>query len=504
MYDVVIIGSGISGASTARVLSRYKLKTAVLEKGSDVCSGASRGNSAMVHGGYDAEPGSLKAKYNVLGNRMFDSLCTELQVPFERSGTAVLATDADGMTEINKLHEQGIINGVKTVIFTGNALKRRWPNIGDGVKGALFCESGGMVCPYTLVIAMCENAVINGTDFYLNCEVDLIEKRNGVWYVHCADGRKFESRIVINCAGTCADKINNMVSAETFSILPRYGGHLVMDRDYIKYVDTTMAQTPEKLKTGGHTKGMAIMPSVDGTVLLGCDAEDHMDPDDTQTTAESNAKLLEFFSKFWPNLPIAKAFPEFPAEGIINAYGGLRPHCDRNDFIIGEASDAPGFFNAAGIESPGLTAGPAIGEELGRMIAERLGAELKENYIPGRHVAPVFRTMSYEERAAAIKDNPDYAKMVCRCEQVTEAEIRDAIRRPLGARTVNAVKMRTRAGMGRCQGGFCQSKVLEILCEELGLDPLDVTLAGEGSSILAGRIGEAILPETDEYRKVML
>ena len=335
--------------------------------------------------------------------------------------------------------------------------------------------------------AMCENAAINGTEFFLNREVVGLDKRGELWHIRCADGTDFSARTVVNCAGTHADRINNMVSRDRFRILPRFGGHLVLDRDYMAQVETTMAQTPEPLASGGHTKGMAIMPSVDGMVLLGCDAWDRTDPDDTATTAESNDRLIGFFKKFWQHLPIAAVYPDFPADGVINAYGGLRPHCDRDDFIIGEAADAPGFFNAAGIESPGLTAGPAIGEDLAERIAGRLGAVPRESFFPGRHAARPFRTMNEEERIQAIREDPDYAKMVCRCEQVTEAEIRDAVRRPLGARTINAVRMRTRAGMGRCQGGFCQGRVLEILCEELGLDPLEVTAAGPGSEVLAAK-----------------
>jgi len=440
----------------------------------------------MVHGGFDPTPGSLKAIYNVKGNRMFDALCRELEVPFERSGTLILATSEADMKEVHRLHECGEQNGVPTEVMDRPALLKRWPTMGEGAVGALFCPSGGIVCPYTLVIAMCENAARNGVEFFLHTEVTSITPIDGGWHIETRDGQTFDTRLVLNCAGTHADQLNNMVSSDKFKIIPRFGAHLIMDREYIKWVDTTITQTPAELPSGGHTKGMGIMPSADGTVILGCDAEDYTDPDDVATTARSIDRIVSYFKTFWKYLPISAAYPEFPVEGVINAYGGLRPHPDRDDYIIGEAPDAPGFINAAGIESPGLTAGPAIGEHLADLAVEKLSAQKNEHYLPGREVLKPFREMNEEERKEAIRRNPDYAKIVCRCEQVTEAEIRDAIRRPVGARSVNAVKMRTRAGMGRCQGGFCQSRVVEILCEELHLTPLEVTQSGGDSHILLG------------------
>lgn len=486
MWDAVIVGAGVCGAAAARALSRYRLRVAVLEKGSDVCAGASRGNSAMVHGGFDPEPGSLKARFNVLGNRMFDELCQELEVPFQRSGTMIAALSEQDLPEIYRLHERGKENHVVTEILDRSMLLERWPTIGEGVVGALFCPSGGIVCPYTLVIAMCENAARNGVEFFLNTEADSIAPAEKGWRVTAKNGRVFETKIILNCAGTHADQLNNMVSADQFKIIPRFGAHLIMDREYIPWVDTTITQTPFALPSGGHTKGMGIMPSVDGTVILGCDAVDYTDPDNVATTARSIDAIVNYFKGFWRYLPISAVYPEFPVEGVINAYGGLRPHPDRDDYIIGEAPDAPGFINAAGIESPGLTAGPAIGEYLAELVVEKLSPQTNKGYQPGRAVLKPFREMNEEERKAAIARNPDYAKIVCRCEQVTEAEIRDAIRRPVGARSVGAVKMRTRAGMGRCQGGFCQNRVVEILCEELGISPLEVTQSGKNSHILLG------------------
>ena len=484
MWDVIVIGAGVVGCSAARELSQYQLKVLVLEKGSDVCSGASKGNSAMVHAGYDPEPGSKKALYNVLGNAMFDALCSELEVPFERKGTMIFATSAEEMREVYRLKKLGDLNGVPGVrVLETKELHEMEPYMGKDVIGALFAPTGGIVCPYSLVIAMAENAAVNGVAFRLDTEVTGLAKREGQWDVITNNGN-FATRLIFNCAGTHADRLNNMVSEDAFHITPRFGSHILLDREYIKYVDTTICQTPTVLPTGGHTKGMGIMPSVDGTVILGCDAEDYTDPDEVGCTARSLQRITDYFKRVWPYLPIGNCVDHFPMEGIINFYGGLRAHPDRDDFILGEAPDAPGFINAAGIESPGLTAGPAIGAYLAELAVNKLHAEKNENYKPGRNAMRPFRTMTKEERMEAIRQNPDYGKIVCRCEQVTEAEIRDAIRRPLGARSINAVKMRTRAGMGRCQGGFCSARVLQILCEELRLDPLQITQAGGDSYVL--------------------
>lgn len=489
MWDVIVIGAGVVGCSAARALARYQIKTLVLERGSDVCSGASKGNSAMVHGGFDPTPGTNKAIYNVLGNKMFDDLCRELEVPFERSATMIFATSPSEMEEIYKLKESADQNNVPVEILGPAELQAMDPPMGPEVLGALRAPTGGIVCPYGLVIAMAECAAINGAEFKLSTEAVGFEKLDGGWRVLTNNGT-FDTKIVFNCAGTHSDILNNAVSEDKFTIMPRHGTHVLLDREYAPYVKTTITQTPTPLPTGGHTKGMGIMPSVDGTVILGCDAEDVDDRDDARCTMRGNQRVIDYFRKVWRHLPIGQHVPEFPMDGVIGAYGGLRAHCDRNDFIIGEAPGAPGFINAAGIESPGLTAGPAIGVHIADMAANMLKAPPNPAYYPGRNAIRPFRNMTKEERREAIAQNPDYSKIVCRCETVTEAEIRDAIRRPLGARSIAAVKMRTRAGMGRCQGGFCSPRVLQILCEELGLDPLEVTQRGGESQVLVGRCCE--------------
>lgn len=489
MWDAIIIGAGISGCSMARELARYQLNVLVLEKGHDVCAGTTKGNSATVHAGYDPEPGSNKAIYNVRGNRMYPALCEELKVPFTKNGMIIFAINDEQMEEVHKLHAMGNRNGVTTKVCDRAALLEIEPDMGEGVIGGLWVPDSGMVCPYNLVIALAENAARNGVEFRTSTEVLNVEKAEGGWLVKTPT-EDFRAKYVFNCAGTYADKFNNMVSKDTFRIIPREGQHLILDRDLAKYTKATICQTPENLPGGGHTKGMGLMPSVDGTIILGCNADQVEDPDFSDNTREGMDKILDYFDVKWKYMPISKHIPKFPRDAVITAYGGSRAHPDRDDFILGEPEDAPCFINLAGIESPGVTAAPAIAEDMANILLDREHPAPKADYKPGRELKEPFRTMTTEERRAAIQADPDYAKIVCRCEQVTEAEIRDAIRRPVGARSVSAVKMRTRAGMGRCQGGFCSSKVLQILCEELHLDPLEITQSGGHSNILVAKACE--------------
>lgn len=489
MWDAIIIGAGISGCSVARELARYQLKVLVLEKGHDVCAGTTKGNSATVHAGYDPDPGSNKAIYNVRGSRMYPELCRELQVPYLKNGLVMIALDEEQMEEVRKLHEMGQRNGVRTEVCDRARILEIEPDMGEGVIGGLWVPDSGMVCPYNLVMALAENSARNGVEFRTSTQALSVERDGGEWLVSTPD-ETFRTKYVFNCAGTHADKFNNMVSGDVFHIIPREGQHLIMDRDFAPYVKTTIYPTPELLPGGGHTKGMGLMPSVDGTLILGCNADDVDDPDFSANTREGIDKILDFFEARWKYMPISKHVPKFPRDAVITAYGGSRAHPDRDDFILGEPKDAPNFINLAGIESPGVTAAPAIAIDMVKILVDRERPTLKQDYKPGREIKKPFRTMTAEERREAIKADPDYARIVCRCEQVTEAEIRDAIRRPVGARSVSAVKMRTRAGMGRCQGGFCSPRVLEILCEELGLDPLEVTQSGGRSNILVGRACE--------------
>jgi len=488
-YDVIVVGAGISGACVARELSKYRLRTAVLEKGSDLCSGATKGNSATVHSGHDAAYGTKKAYYNVRGNAMYDKMCEELSVPFVRNGTIVFALNDADRKEIGRLKENADRNGVPDVrILYREELTELEPGWGEEVKAALYAPTGGMVCPYTLVFALCENALGNGVQFYLNTKVTNIRKREGGFLVE-TDRGEFTCRFLFNCAGTHADEINNFVSENKFRIIPRKGSHIILDKKLSPYVKATLCQTPFTLPGGGHTKGMGIMPTVDHTVILGCEAREAEDKDDVSTSREGLNTILDYFETNWKYLPVSRAFPKFPRELIIGSFAGLRPHPDTDDFILGEAKDVPGFINMAGIESPGVTAAPAIAADLVKESAENYRWEENPDFNPIRYVQKPFRDMTDKERENAIRKNPDYGKLICRCEQVTKAEILEAIRGPLGARSVNAVKMRTRAGMGRCQGGFCGPEVVRILSEELGVPMTEVVLDKPGSCILTSAVG---------------
>ena len=491
-YDAVVIGSGISGASIARELSKYSLRTAVLEKSSDLCAGATRGNSATVHSGHDAAHGTLKAKYNVLGNAMYDVLCEELSVPFVRNGTILFAVSEEEMSEVRRLKENADQNSVPGVrILNREELEEIESGWGGEVIGGLYAPTGGMVCPYTLTFALCENAAENGVDFYRDTEVTGIERQGEGYLLHTSGGT-FHAAYVFNCAGVHADEMNNFVSARTFRILPRKGEHIILDKKLAPYVKATWSQPPHDLPSGGHTKGMGLMPSVDGTVILGCDAHDVYSKEDMSTTDVGLKEILSYFEENWRHLPLHRVCPQFPRSMVIGAFGGLRPHPEGDDFIIGEVEDAPGFFNMAGIESPGLTAAPAIARDLTQQAAEKYGFPANEKFQPLRKRPKPFREMDQAEREAAIASDPDYGKLICRCEQVTRAEVLQAVRGPVGARSVNGVKMRTRAGMGRCQGGFCGPEVVRILSEELGIPLTAVLQSGTGSEVLCGAICEEV------------
>ncbi len=473
-YDVIVIGGGVVGCAAARELSRYNLKIALLEKSADICAGQSRANTAIIHGGYDAKPGTSKAYYNLKGNRMFDNICGELDVPYEWNTSLVVSFAPEEDPQIDELYQRGIQNGVPGLEIIGHdEILRREPSINTQTHKALLVNNGGIVCPYELTTAYAENAAKNGVSFFRSSPVTAIRKDNNGWIVETPE-KKYSCRAVINCAGVYSDEIHNMVSEDKLEIKPRRGQYYLVDKKYAKAFNAAIFQVPTAMG-----KGILVARTVDGTVLLGPTAEDIDDKTDKRTTAAGLASALEGARKTWPNLP-GRAF--------ITEFSGLRAHCTRNDFIIGEVPDAPLFFDAAGVESPGLTSAPAIGADLAKMTAEALKAAPDAKFDPIRKGIPKFRELSNEKRSELVAGNPDFAKVVCRCETVTEAEIREAIRRPVGAVNVDGIKIRTRAGMGRCQAGFCTPRVLEILSEELGV-PLETLQKSEaGSRYVCGKI----------------
>ncbi len=468
--DVIVIGAGVVGCATARELTRWNLNVAVLEAGSDVAEGASKANSAIVHAGFDAKPGTNKAKFNVLGNRMFEDVCRELKVPFRRNGSLVLAFGAEDEATLAELKARGEQNGVPTEIIPQDELRRREPNVSPEATAALWAPTGGICCPYELTFRYAENAAANGAEFFFDAKVvnvarvaptgDYVSDAPLPYRVSCADGREFVARAVVNCAGIHSDEISNLVVPTKYSITARRGEYLMLDRDEDGTFSATMFQCPSKMG-----KGILVSPTVDGTVIVGPTAEDVPDKEDKATTYEGLEKVKAGARRTYPNLPLGKVIAEF---------SGMRAHeTTVGDFILGEALGAPGFFNAVGVESPGLTSAPAIGLYLAGRVAERLGASRKNPALVSKDVSwwPKTRDMKPEELAELVERDPSFGRVICRCEEVTEGEIRAAIRARVGARTLDGIKRRTRSGMGRCQGGFCTPRLIEILGAELGLPP---------------------------------
>ncbi|WP_434305211.1 NAD(P)/FAD-dependent oxidoreductase [Clostridium botulinum] len=471
MFDVTIIGSGVTGAAVARELSKYNLKTCVVEKAIDVASGTSKANSGIVHAGEDPIPGTLKAKMNVRGNEMFDKLQEEIDFPFKRNESFVLCFDEKDIEKLEELRQRGLKNGLPDTMEILNreeALKLE-PNLSEYVVAALRLPTGGIVSPYEFNIALAESAAMNGVEFKLETEIIDIEKKQDKYILKTNKG-DIETKVVVNAAGVFGDKINNMVSEKKYHITARKGEYLLFDKTVGDMVQRTIFQLPTKMG-----KGVLVTPTADGNLLLGPTSVDVEEKDDFQTTREGLDTVAE---------KAKLSIKEIPMRQVITSFAGLRAHEENSDFIIEEAEDAENFINAIGIESPGLTSAPAIGEYIREMIVEKLKPEENKEFNPIRKDIPKFREMTNEERKEKIKENSAYGKIVCRCEVVTEGEIRDAIRRPLGAKTVDGIKRRTRAGMGRCQSGFCSNRIVEILAEELGIKRNEVTKFGGSSKIL--------------------
>lgn len=472
MYDVIIIGSGVAGAASARELSRYKVNACVLEKEDDVCCGTSKANSAIVHAGYDAANGSLMAKLNVRGNEMMEALSKELDFPFKRNGSLVLCRAEEDMPNLQALYERGIKNGVKELrIISKEEVKAMEPNITDDVVAALYAPTGGIVCPFNLNIALAENANVNGVDFKFNTEVQNIKKVDDHFEIETNNGL-YEAKYVVNAAGVYADKFHNMVSEKKIHITPRRGDYCLLDKTAGGHVSKTIFALPGKMG-----KGILVTPTVHGNLLLGPTGIDIEDKEGVNTTAEG---LNEVLTKSALNVK------NIPTRQVITSFAGLRAHEDNHEFIIEEVADCKGFIDCAGIESPGLTSAPAIGEMVANILKDLMGLEEKEDFVATRKGVLNPEDLTKEERVQLIKENPAYGNIICRCEMITEGEIIDAIKRPLGARSLDAVKRRTRAGMGRCQSGFCSPRTMEILSRELNVPMSEITKTGKGSEIIVG------------------
>ncbi|KYO65474.1 NAD(P)/FAD-dependent oxidoreductase [Thermovenabulum gondwanense] len=477
MKDVVIIGGGVVGTAIAYELGKYNLDVVLLEKGDDVASGTTKANSAIIHAGYDAKPGTLKAKLNVRGNFLFSKICEELDVPFKRIGSLVLAFNDEEIKEIENLLERGKINGIPQIEIIGKEdILKMEPNVNKEVKAALFAKTAGIICPYELAQAFGENAFLNGVEFKFNSPVIGIEKLKDGFIVKTTH-EDIHARFIINAAGVYADEIARMANAEEYKIIPRKGEYLLFDKSVGNIVNKVLFPTPTKI-----SKGILVSPTVDGNFFIGPNSNNQESKEDTSVTLEGIEEIIKGAQRLVPNIPL---------KSVITSFAGIRAVAETDDFVINASQKVKGFINAGGIQSPGLSAAPAIAEMVIEILKdEGLQLNYKQNYICGRPKKFRFRELTNEQRKKLIEENPDFGHIVCRCETVTKAEIIDAIRRPLGAKSLDAVKRRTRAGMGRCQGGFCSPRIAEILSKELNIEQTQVTKFGPGSEILKGRVKE--------------
>ena len=474
MYDVVIIGGGVIGCAIARELSRYQLKLCLLEKEEDVCTGTSKANSAIVHAGFDAEPGSNKALFNVRGSRMMEALCRQLDIPYRRCGSLVLCFDEADRSKLEQLLEKGQRNGVEGLeIVERDALRVMEPNVSDEAVAALHAPTGAIICPFTLTYALAENAAANGAEFRFDTCVERIERTDAGFAVHTNAGT-LESRAVINAAGVYADVLHNQLCGNKLRIVSRRGEYCLMDKTEGDLVSRTIFQLPSAMG-----KGVLVTPTVHGNLLVGPTATDQEAKDCTATTAEGLAQVSSSASRSVKKLPMNR---------VITGFAGLRAHIAEgsDDFVIGESAE--NFFEAAGIESPGLSSAPAIGQYLAELVAGKLNAAEKSDFIATRRGITPLRELPFAERQAIIAADSAYGQIICRCEQISEGEIIEAIRR--GARSLDGVKRRVRAGMGRCQGGFCAPRVMEILSRELNLDSTQLSKSGGESRLITGSTKE--------------
>lgn len=473
MYDVVIIGAGVIGTSIFRELTKYNVKVAMVEKENDVSMGTSKANSAIIHAGYDPKAGTLMAKLNVKGNEMFGDICDELDVPFKRNGSLVLAFDDEELESVKKLYENGNKIGVKGLrILNKEEVKELEENVSDNVVGALYAPTGGIVGVMEYTIALAENGVLNGGKIFLNSEVVKIEKDN-TFKITTSQNEVIEGKYIVNAAGVYADAIHNLICKESFKIIPRRGEYFVMDKSQGKLFSHTIFQCPSTLG-----KGILVTPTVHGNLIVGPNAEDIDDKDAVKTTSEGLEYVIETTKKTTENINFRES---------IRNFAGLRAIPDTGDFVIGEDNEVKGFVDVAGMKSPGLSAAPAIAIEVVKIL-QNIGLSNEENKdFNGNRKRIIFNELSKEEQKELIKKNPAYGKIVCRCENITEGEIIDAIRTSFGSITVDGVKRRCRPGMGRCQGGFCGPRVVEIIAREFNKDYTEVNQEKEGSYILLDR-----------------
>lgn len=476
MWDAVVIGGGVIGCAVARELSRYAGKVCLVERNEDVCTGTSKANSAIVHAGFDAMPGTKKSRFNVEGSRMMEELSRELDFSYRRCGALVLCFEESGLPQLRELLRRGEENGVEGLeILSGERLRAMEPAVSEDVVAALWAPTSAIVCPFGLTIALAENAAANGIEFRFDTRVDAI-RREGDHFVLSTTGGEMETRTVISAAGVYGDVLHNQLCPDDpRTIVPRKGEYCLLDRRDGALVGRTIFQLPGKLG-----KGVLVSPTVHGNLLIGPTATDQEDRDGTDTTQAGLDYAVSTAERSVPHLPM---------RDVITSFAGLRAHLTGgDDFVIGESCG--GFFEALGIESPGLSSAPAIGAYLARAASEKLGLAEKADFNPRRRGIPNLKELPFAERQALAAQNPAYGNIICRCEGISEGEIVEAIHRVPGARSLDGVKRRVRAGMGRCQGGFCGPRVMEILSRELSVPQTELTKAGGESRLLVGKTKE--------------
>lgn len=476
-YDVAIIGAGVAGCAVARSLSKYKLKTVVIEAEDDVACGTTKANTAIVHAGYDAKPGTMKAMTNLMGSRMYEGLCRELDVPYHRTGTLVVAIDPLQGQSVLDLKARGDSNGVPGLeVIDGKRLLDMEPNVNPEAHSALYAPTGAYTCPWEMATALMENAVENGVDLLLGEEVMDISERDGDFELVLRD-RVIKADYVINAAGLKADAVASMIGKPDFRIAPRRGEYWLLDKNLAGMVTRPLFTAPTPI-----SKGVVVTPTADGNLMAGPNAENIEDPEDTSTTQEG-------LEKVWKDA--LSLVPRLPRRSAITNFAGLRAAAyPQADFIVGPMEGHARFFNVAGIESPGLTSAPAIAQMITGML-EKAGLKLEER--PGwkaeRRGIVHFALLSREEQDELVRKDHRYGHVVCRCETVTEAEIIAALNRPVPVRTMDGLKRRTRQGAGRCQAGFCSPRVLGIVARELGVTIEQISKNGDGSFYVTGLLG---------------
>jgi glycerol-3-phosphate dehydrogenase len=482
-HDVAIIGGGVIGSAIAFELSKYTVDVAVIEKESDVASGASKANSGVVHSGINSPPDSLKARFCVEGNQKIKMLAEDLGFSYKNVGKYIIAKNNDEIQELEKLKKIGIKNNVSGLeIHDKSIVNKKEPNV--LCHSGLWVPTAGIILPYEFTISLAENAAINDVDFLLETEVKDVEKKEDHFFIK-TNNDIIRSELLINAAGINCRKIVSMLEEPDFNVYPCRGEYLILDKKYSPIITSMIYPIPVR-KLG--VLGVHITPTVEGNILLGPSAEFINDLDDKRTTAEKMEILYKEAKEIIPSLP---------EDSVINAYSGIRcklaseEECGLADYRIFESKETPGLINLLGIESPGLTAAPAIAEEIRKMIDKKIVLKEKENFTLQKRQKR-FSEMSLDEKAKLIQKDETWGRIVCRCEQITEAEVINALSNPLGAKTLSAVKYRCRAGMGRCQGGFCTQHIVRILEDTFNVDFKKITLKSPNSNLFYRRNREVI------------